>query len=382
MKPELQGVVRLIQMRLARLASTPSGTELVRFLTEMDPPISTSDLPEILNELTRRLGPRVGLGYVPPVLLGVLAKIAEGSSGGVICDPWAGFGFVLAAIRQVTQARTMIAITRNESEAAIGRLLLPEGKWMVGDALHILNDISGEINIAVSVLPFGARHASHFSLTAGNGSKTELQGDLGGIILAAYSDRLASDGLGLFVVPPAFFFSSQSVLRRFDALGLGIVAALALPSGAFAPYMNISTYLVVVKKGGSSRMFVAQLSGDMNTNLQIIENFKQGREGATLELGRIVDPLSFEGIGPLRTSERLHQAERTFGYPATRLEELATAVTLGRPRNDFSFADAQNAIFIPLVGISDVVDSMAEGTLKAQNYAQIVLDPAARTPAL
>ena len=78
-------------------------------------------------------------------------------------------------------------------------------------------------------------------------------------------------------------------------------------------------------------MFVAQLSTDANTNLQIIENFQQGQEGASLELGRFVDISTFTGIDALRTSERLEQAKRRFGYPAVRLEDLATAITLGRP---------------------------------------------------
>jgi hypothetical protein len=127
-------------------------------------------------------------------------------------------------------------------------------------------------------------------------------------------------------------------------------------------------------------MFVAQLSGETKTDLQVVENLKQGREGATLELGRFVDPLSFLGISSLRTVERLQQVERSFGYPAVQLQELATSITLGRRREDFSFTDSENAILIPLGGISDVVNSPSEATLKLQNYAQVILD-AARTDA-
>ena len=36
-------------------------------------------------------------------------------------------------------------------------------------------------------------------------------------------------------------------------------------------------------------MFVAQLSGDEKTNLQILDNLREDREGGTLELGRYVD---------------------------------------------------------------------------------------------
>ena len=36
-------------------------------------------------------------------------------------------------------------------------------------------------------------------------------------------------------------------------------------------------------------MFVAELSTDSNTNKQIVENLKQGKEGGALELGRYVE---------------------------------------------------------------------------------------------
>lgn len=106
--------------------------------------------------------------------------------------------------------------------------------------------------------------------------------------------RLSSSGVGLFVVTPSFFLKQQSIFHRFSELGLGMEAALALPSGTFAPYTNIPAYLVVIRRKPSTRMFVAQLSADTNTNLQVISNFRQGTEGGSLELGRFVEPDSFE----------------------------------------------------------------------------------------
>ena len=123
-------------------------------------------------------------------------------------------------------------------------------------------------------------------------------------------------------------------------------------------------------------MFVAQLSSDANTNLQIISNFKQATEGGALELGRFVDPLSFTGLDSIRTAERFQAAERKFEAPALRLEELATAITLGRHGESFTFPPQDNAIFIPMIGISDVVDSLDDLSLKPQNYAQVAIDPA------
>jgi hypothetical protein len=135
-------------------------------------------------------------------------------------------------------------------------------------------------------------------------------------------------------------------------------------------------YLIVIRRKQASRMFVAQLSSDTKTNLQIIENLRQGKEGGSLGLGRFVDPQSFSSLDVIRTAEKLALAERRFGVHAMKLEELATAINLGRFGDDFAFQQLENALFVPLIGNSDVVDSLGDLTLKKQNYAQVVIDPA------
>jgi type I restriction modification DNA specificity protein len=57
-----------------------------------------------------------------------------------------------------------------------------------------------------------------------------------------------------------------------------------------------------------------------------------------------------------------------------RLGDLAQEIRLGRPGDEFSFPTTDNAFYIALIGISDVVDSTEAMTLKRQNYAQVVVD--------
>lgn len=49
---------------------------------------------------------------------------------------------------------------------------------------------------------------------------------------------------------------------------------------------------------------------------------------------------------------------------------------MGRSGDEFAFHSSENAIFVPLIGNSEVVESLSELSLKNQNYAQIVIDPA------
>jgi len=73
--------------------------------------------------------------------------------------------------------------------------------------------------------------------------------------------------------------------------------------------------------------------------------------------------------------ERFERVEAQYSAPALPLGELAT-INLGRYGNDFQFSNQENSIFIPLIGTSNVVDSLENITLKPQNYAQVIIDPA------
>jgi hypothetical protein len=289
----------------------------------------------------------------------VLAKIPEGQSVSHVCDPWAGLGELLANVGEFTHASKALAVTQGEVEFTIGKALVTEAEWKLGDPLLCLQSVKQDIDLIVSILPFGAGSNRPLTLTGKDGTPLELWDDLGNLIIAATVAQLSETGVGLFVIPPSFFVPC-SVLREFPALGFGVEAALALPSGSFAPYTNIAAYLVAVRKREIPRMFVAQLSSDANTNGQIIDNLRGGKEGGTLELGRFVDPLSLTGLYQIRMEERLDQARKQFGAYAVSLGELATAITLGPRGAEAKFLQQSNKIFIPLIGSSDVVDSLAD----------------------
>lgn len=71
-------------------------------------------------------------------------------------------------------------------------------------------------------------------------------------------------------------------------------------------------------------------------------------------------------------------AEKRFGAQASNLAELGdvkSGIQMGRPGDEFAFQPLENAIYIPLIGNSDVMETPDELTLKAQNYAQVVIDP-------
>ncbi len=174
--------------------------------------------------------------------------LGEGSSPRTICDPWAGAGFLLEAIREECRPEQAFAFTQFPAIHELGKVLVPRVEWKLGDPLLLLEKQNEELDVVASILPMGARSANPLKVATISGETVELRDDLGNLVLVAASLHLSSSGVGLFVVTPSFFFSQRSVLRQFTLLGLGVEAALALPSGTFAPYTNISAYLLIVRR--------------------------------------------------------------------------------------------------------------------------------------
>ncbi|HMS07868.1 MAG TPA: hypothetical protein PKE66_00110 [Pyrinomonadaceae bacterium] len=366
--------------KLERLHSLPIGGSegLADYFRNEGIRFSSKDLATWTHFWASRFG-LLGQGVpVPEWLAGVFCSLAKEASPRSICDPWAGSGFLIGAMSEACQPEQAVAITHNQAEHELGKVLVPTVDWHLGQPIDLIDTLPDSLDVVASILPFGARTHHPLKVTLLSGESMELTDDLGNLIMVAATMRLSSMGVGLFVVTPSFFAKKKSVFSRFTDLGLGMEAALALPYGTFAPYTNIPTYLVVVRRRPSKQVFVAQLSADTNTNLQIIANFREGTDGSSVELGRFVENESFRGIDYLRASEAIAVAEKRLGIQASNLSELVDAdsgITLGRAGSEFAFRPIENAIYIPLIGNSDVVDSPNDLTLKPQNYAQVVIDP-------
>jgi hypothetical protein len=377
MNPELITELRKIRNEMAHGLAPVEPIAIAERLNSLGISIPSDQLRELIPIILRSFGgSHDGHVHIPPILFDVVPKLLSGRSAQTLCDPWAGIGMMLAIAQRAVSATRCIAFNLNTSEGALARALFPQAEWKIGQPLRLLETLVEPIDIAVSCLPFGARTNEALTLADVAGNSIELKDDLGNLILAAATARLSEMGIGLFVVPPSFFFAGRSVLNRFAELGFNVNAALSLPSGSFAPYTAISTYLLVVTRSAPKPMFVAQLSSDPNTNSQILANFGNGVEGGAVELGRYVEAVNFRGIDLLRAGDYFETASNQIGFPAVVLEELATEINLGRFVDGFRFPPASNAIFVPMIGQSDVVDSIDDLTLKVQNYAQVVIDPA------
>jgi hypothetical protein len=376
MNPELFNELRKLRNEMAHGLAPMDPSAVAERLKSLRISIPSDQLPELIPTILQTFGGHhSGLLHLPPILSGILTKLLEGRSARTLCDPWAGLGTMLAIAQRSVPTSRCIAFNTNASEGKLAKALFSQAEWLIGEPLKLLETLATPIDIVVSCLPFGVRASETLTLADTAGNPVELRADLGNLILTSATARLSENGIGLFVVTPSFFFTERSVLKRFADLGFNVDAALALPPGSFAPYTAIATYLLVVTKSPPKPMFVAQLSGDPNTNSQILSNLASGVEGGAVELGRYVKAFGFCGINSLRADDYFETASKQIGFPPVDLADLATEINLGRFGDKFKFPPASNAIFIPMIGQSDVVDSIDELTLKAQNYAQVVIDP-------
>jgi len=330
-----------------------------------------------LKFLNSRFGGMSGQLLFPDWLLGVFSALAKLATPKSICDPCAGMGFLIETLRADCAPARTLAINRLTSEYEIGKSITPEVTWENSDPLVSLLSKTEEYDVVASNLPFGVRSDIPLDLELSSGEKIQITGELANQIMAASAVRLTSSGIGLFVVSQPFF-SKRPFLEALGKAGIGVKAALALPPGTFAPYTNISGYLLVVRKGAFDQMFVAELSANPKTNFQIIENLHKDTEGGALELGRFVSAAEFQSINQIRALDRIKAYEKRLGVEASNLGMLGdvkTGIKLGRNILGFEFVREENAIYIPLIGESDVVVSPDEFRLKPHNYAQVAIDP-------
>lgn len=243
----------LIALRNEFAHGANTSVELAKKLEELGitvPPVYIPAMIQLLSSSSY---------YVPQFVLDVIGRLLENYEARTVCDPWAGLGAVIATLQDTTSARKALAFTRNQAEAAVGKVLNPTAEWHVGELLQLLNSLTEEVDVVASVLPFGHGMGKPVMLRTYDGKEVQVRDNYGHQLFLAAALRLSVEGVGLFVIHSAFFVSQRSVLRQFHVLGLGVQAALALPSGIFAPYTNIPTYLIVVRRQSNRHMFVAQL---------------------------------------------------------------------------------------------------------------------------
>jgi hypothetical protein len=322
-------------------------------------------------------GKRSGLICRSDFIPAFIASYLKDSTPQKILDCWAGIGEMLSPLVQRFEPSVAIGINQLISEHEVANLLHENRTidWRLGDPLVLLDEINTQFNAVIGCPPFRCPPSS-LTLTFED-REIQLKDDWGNLIILKASLLLDSEGVGFFLVPPSFMRErgETKVYTNLERFGLFIDAALSLPSGTFAPATQIPGLLLIIRRKKPSHLFVGELTSDLSYRDALLKNLKARKIGKAPHLGALVDSISFRSFPTLVAEYEIKELAKGLGLSPTLLTEICTVINLPKRTEGEQFSDLPNAVYLPLIGRSPAVASLANLQIKAQNYIQLVLNP-------
>jgi hypothetical protein len=322
-------------------------------------------------------GPRTGTIIQPERVTDFIISYFKNSGLKSVLDCWAGIGAVLSPLVQTYKPAVAIGLNQVTTEHEVARLMDPKDfiSWQLGESLKLLNKIRTPFDAVIGFPPFGLRQISYsFRIDK---QEVELTDDYASLLLLRGSLLLKDSGSALFVLPPKFLIDRGEgrVISNLARFGLGIDAILHLPSGTFAPVTQISGLLVIVRCETKPNLFVGEITADPNQRNILLSNLNARKEGKSPPLGLLVEMESFRSFPALVAEYETNSLARMLGLPPIKLLDICTSISLPSRKPDAEFVDLPNSVYLPTIGNSPAVASLAELKIKPQNYIQLVVNP-------
>src|SRR5699024_5404982 len=114
----------------------------------------------------------------------------------------------------------------------------------------------------------------------------------------------------------------------------------------------------------------------------LFQNWKDRKDGKILQLGKLVQPEEFRSYNQIEKRleiERIVQRSNFQKVPAHKIFDEVNG-NLGREQKDVKHKE--KALYIPNIGLSDVVNKVEQMKNKPQNYFQVVLKENVNVPYL
>ena len=309
---------------------------------------------------------------LPSYLVDFIASFLQGKKlGGSLLDPFYAPGGLLLTVAEQVHATEVIGITR---QAAAPELLSIvdlgfRPSLIVGELGASLGKVA-RIEAIVASPPIGAGRSS-LSIRG-----VTVKGELGELGFLQACARMAGEGVGLAVLPPAFVNRRppDGVRASLSHLGLFLSGLIDLPVGVWGPATRLGGVLAVITRQETHRLFVGELTEDRQRNEVLLRNLMHGKPGPEVALGALVSEESFESFGKLRTAERIETLSRILGIPAITLADVQKSVHVPKGAGKTPLHLQQNALILPLIGTAPV-KLQTEDVAVSKEFAQIVLEP-------
>ena len=188
---------------------------------------------------------------------------------------------------------------------------------------------------------------------------------------------LGKEGLAVFITTTRF---ANELKVKLPQNGFYVDAILNIPKTFIEQqHTSLEMNIVVISKKSPDKIFygeIPEFDDELIGNAQcigLLDNYLENRESGNL-VGGMFLPLDYEFLGfkAIYASLEIDKLQSIYkDYKKFSIEQLASSVNLCR-QGQF-FIENRNAIYIPRLGVSQVVSSISETKLKHHNYYQVVL---------
>lgn len=317
------------------------------------------------------------LNYLPEFIPSFVSAYAKNMAPRSILDIWAGIGATIAPIVHEIKLNEAIALERNREAYEIARLLGHETgiEWRLGSPLSMLDEIKQDFDIILGTLPWKTNSPQSIKFQLEN-KEIKIRDHEDKLLILKASVLLSRKGVGFFIVDPNFPAKSNkhAVYSNLSHFGLFIDAILSLPSGTL-PFTSLGGLLVIIRKQRPKQLFVGELSSNKKSNDVVLHNLKARKNGKIPQHGILINSEEFHSFQTLILEYETNELGRQLGLLPTPLKNIIFEINLTKSSDADAFVNYPNAVYLPLIGKSPAVSSLADLRIKPHNYAQIVLKP-------
>ncbi|PTJ47149.1 hypothetical protein [Mammaliicoccus sciuri] len=304
---------------------------------------------------------------IPSVVTEFISRIEESEKAQVLVA-WNHYGEWLKD--KGAKFKNITFLNDDEIQAKITKCLqgeLTNQEIVIGDPLKQLDNQAKEsFDMILGFPPLGIR-----GIMVINGQ--EVREDLNHLALLKTLNLLKENGKIFFIVTERFFNrnSKKSIINKIEEANVFLESALFLPPGTFHPKAGIGSYLITLSKQKKDSLFIGELKE--GTRETLFQNWRDRKEGKVLQLGKFVQQEDFRSYNQIEKEleiERIVKRSNLKKVPAHEIFDKVNS-NLGREQKDVEHKE--KAIYIPKIGLSNVVNKVEQMNNKPQNYFQVIL---------
>lgn len=269
-----------------------------------------------------------------------------------------------------TKYKKVTFLNNDENQAKITEYLQGEvtnQEIVIGDPLKQLDNLPKEsFDIILGFPPLGVREKTTIN-------SQEIRGDLNHLILLKTLNLLKENGKIFFIVTEKFFTrnNKSSIINQIEETNMFLESALYLPPGTFQPWNGIGTYLVTLSKQRKDSLFIGELKEE--TKEILFKNWEDRKEGKIPQLGKLVQHDEFRSYNQIEKEVEIERIVQRSNFQKVPAHEVFIEINSNLGRKITDVKHKEKAIYIPNVGLSDVVNKVEQMKNKPQNYFQVIL---------